>query len=67
MAILSGYKTYLVAVILALLGVANFLGVQVPGVSMQGDWLMLILNAIGLGGLRAAVAKAEIPPSNNRG
>lgn len=52
---LAGYRTYFAAVLLALLGLAQAIGVDVPGVQLDENWLVLLLNALGLGGLRAAM------------
>lgn len=57
---LQGYRTYIVALLLLLaVAVEKGLGFDVPGVTVADDWLVLILNALGLGGLRAGVAAAE--------
>lgn len=56
---LQGYKTYLVAaVLLAVVAVEQLLGLDVPGVSLGDDWLVVLLNALGLGALRAGIGKA---------
>lgn len=53
---LAGYKTYLVAAILILVVAAEKgLGLDVPGVALQDDWLLVVLNALGLGALRAGI------------
>lgn len=56
---LQGYKTYIVAAALLLLVVIEKgLGFDVPGVELGDDWLLLLLNAAGLGALRAGVTKS---------
>jgi hypothetical protein len=53
---LAGYKTYAVAAILILVVAAEKgLGLDVPGVELQDDWLLVVLNALGLGALRAGI------------
>lgn len=49
---LNGKKTYLVAIVGALLGAAQAMDIQIPA------WVWPILGALGLGFLRAGVAKA---------
>ena len=52
----SGWKTYLAAGLLALSGVTeNFLGIDIPGVTVADNWLVLVFAAVGLSGLRAAL------------
>jgi len=56
---LQGYKTYIVAAALLLLVVIEKgLGFDVPGVELGDDWLLILLNAAGLGALRAGVTKS---------
>jgi len=55
---LSGYKTYIVAATLALVGIVEgLLGIDIPGVEVDENWMVILLNAMGLGALRAGVAK----------
>lgn len=55
---LSGYKTYIVAALLLIsVFVEKGLGVDVPGLTLENDWLLVLMNALGLGSLRAAVGK----------
>lgn len=55
---LRGYKTYIVAGTLALcVAVERGLGVDVPGVTVGDDWMVLLLNAAGLSTLRAGMKK----------
>lgn len=57
-ATLSGYKTYLVAgTLLGAVVVEKFLGMDVPGFEVPNDWLVLVLNGLGLATLRAAIGK----------
>lgn len=59
MNVLSGYKTYIVAALLAIVGIVEgLLGMDIPGVTVSDDWMLVLLNALGLGALRAGVAKA---------
>lgn len=53
---IAGYKTYAVSAVLVLLGILSMLGIAIPGVTLPGDWLMLVLNGLGLGALRAAIS-----------
>ena len=46
---LAGKKTYIIAVIVAGLAVANYYGVAIP------EYVWLILNAAGLGAIRASM------------
>ena len=56
---LNGYRTYIVAATLLLIVfVEKGLGFDIPGVEVGNDWLVLALNAIGLGTLRAGVEKS---------
>jgi len=53
---LSGYKTYAVAAVLALaVFVEKWLGIDVPGLTVDDDWLVLLLNAAGLSTARASI------------
>lgn len=53
---LNGYKTYIVAgTLLLVVAVEKFLGVDVPGVDLGDDWLLVVMNALGLGTLRAGI------------
>ena len=55
---LSGYKTYILAVLLGLVGVTEgLLGLDIPGVTLDENWLTILLTAFGLGSLRAAIGK----------
>ena len=57
---LSGYKTYIVAIALAFVGIVEgILGFDIPGVQVDQNWFLILLNALGLGALRAGVAKVE--------
>ena len=56
---LNGYRTYIVAATLLLIVfVEKGLGFDFPDVEVGNDWLVLALNAIGLGTLRAGVGKS---------
>ena len=55
---LSGKKTYLVVALFVLcVVVERFLGVDVPGFTVGDNWLELVLGMLGLGTLRAGLAK----------
>jgi hypothetical protein len=57
MSFLSGYKTYAVAaVLLIVVAIEKGAGLDVPGVELSEDWLLVVLNALGLGALRAGIA-----------
>lgn len=53
---LQGYKTYIVAAVVAVIGVLGLFGITIPGVNVGDNWFMLVLNALGLGALRAGIA-----------
>jgi len=56
---LQGYKTYIVvAALLLVVAIEKGLGFDVPGVDLGEDWLLIVLNAAGLGALRAGVTKS---------
>lgn len=58
---LSGYKTYSAAAALALVGaLEGFAGIDVPGVVLDENWVLILLNSLGLAGLRAAIGRAAI-------
>ena len=60
MSMINGYKTYIVAAVLAALAVAkHFLGWDVAGMAAENDWLAWLLGAAGLATLRHGVAKVE--------
>ena len=53
---LSGYKSYIVSAVLALVGVTEgLLGFDVPGVTLDQNWVMILLGAAGLSSIRAAI------------
>jgi hypothetical protein len=58
---IDGYKTYLVmAALLAVIVVEKGLGLDVPGVALGDDWILVVMNAIGLGTLRHGIQKSGI-------
>lgn len=58
MIMLTGWKTYLAAAALALSGLLEgLLGVDIPGVTVADNWMILLFGALGLTGLRAAITK----------
>jgi hypothetical protein len=55
---LDGRKTYLVALtLLALVAIEKGLGVDIPGFEAGDDWLLVVLNALGLGALRHGIGR----------
>ena len=57
---LSGYKTYIAAAGLAFVGVMEgFMNIDIPGVALDQNWVMVLLASLGLGGLKAAISKAQ--------
>ena len=56
---LSGYRTAIaVALLLGVVAAEKLAGIDVPGVEVGNDWLVYVLNALGLGGLRGAIVAA---------
>lgn len=56
---LNGYKTYIVAAVLALaVLVEKVLGLDVPGIVVTDDWALVLANAVGLGTIRAAISQS---------
>jgi len=54
-AVLSGKKSYFIALITAILGLVQAYGIYIP------EWVYVILGALGLTTLRAGVSKNEPP------
>lgn len=54
--IITGKRTYIVAVLVIVIGVAEWAGVDVPGVVVGPDPLGWILSGLGLGALRLGIA-----------
>jgi hypothetical protein len=55
----EAYRTYIIAGVLLLIVIAEKgLGIDIPGAEVGDDWLFVILNALGLGTLRAGIGKA---------
>lgn len=55
---IDGYKTYLVmAALLAVVVLEKGLGLDVPGVALGEAWMLVVMNAIGLGTLRHGIRK----------
>ena len=53
---LQGYKTYIVAIMMAAIALIEGLGgIDIPGANVQADWFTYLLAALGLGALRNAV------------
>jgi hypothetical protein len=60
LSMIDGYKTYLVmAALLAVVVLEKGLGVDVPGVALGEDWMLVMMNALGLGTLRHGIEKAR--------
>ena len=58
---LSGYRTYIAAFGLAIVGVLEgLMGIDIPGVALDQNWLVVLFGALGLGGLKAAVSSAKL-------
>lgn len=58
---LDGYKTYLVmAALLAVVVLEKGFGLDVPGVALGDDWMLVVMNAIGLGTLRHGIQKSGL-------
>lgn len=58
LAALSGKKTYIVvALFLACIGAEVGLGFDIPGFDPGTDWLAQVMGMLGIGALRAGVAK----------
>jgi hypothetical protein len=56
---IDGYKTYLVmAALLAVVLLEKGLGLDVPSVALGDDWMLVVMNAIGLGTLRHGIQKS---------
>jgi hypothetical protein len=57
---LRGYKAYLVmAALLAVVVLEKGFGLDVPGVALGKDWMLVVLKAIGLGTLRHGIGKGR--------
>ena len=57
---LPNVKTYLVVALAVVVAVLeSVIGIDIPGIDVSQDWLGIILAAAGLGGLRAAIGKAQ--------
>jgi hypothetical protein len=58
---INGYKTYIVmAALLVVVGLEKGLGLDVPGVALDEDWMLVVMNAIGLGTLRRGIQKSRL-------
>ena len=58
---IDGYKTYLVmAALLAVVVLEKGFGLDVPGVALGDDWMLVVMNAIGLGALRHGIQKSGL-------
>lgn len=54
----SGYRTYVIGGILVAIGVAEgVFMIDIPYVVVGDDWVLWVLNGLGINGLRAGVAK----------
>jgi hypothetical protein len=55
---LSGYRTYIIVALFVLCVVLErFLGFDIPGFEAGDNWLELVMAMLGLGTLRAGIAK----------
>jgi hypothetical protein len=53
---LQGKKSYIVAAVLVVLVfLTKFAGIQIPGVDVGDNWLTVVMGALGLGALRSAI------------
>jgi hypothetical protein len=58
---IDGYKTYfVVAALLAVVVLEEGLGLDVPGVALGAGWMLVVMNAIGLGTLRHGIQKSRL-------
>lgn len=58
MKFLDGYKTYIVAAVVVIIGVSEgVLGIDIPGVVVGPDWLGWIIAGLGLGAVKSAINK----------
>lgn len=56
---IDGYKTYLVmAALLTVVVLEKGLGLDIPGVALGEDWMLVVMNAVGLGTLRHGIQKS---------
>ena len=56
---IDGKKTYIVAfVVIVLVILEKFLGIDIPGYDVGQDWMEHVLAALGLSALRAGVQKS---------
>lgn len=56
--LLPGKKTYITAILLGIVALLEGpLGVDIPGVTVADDWVVILLNSFGLGSLRAAFSR----------
>ena len=61
LSMIDGYKTYLVMAALLAVGVREKgFGLDVPGVALGQDWMLVVMNAIGLGALRHGIQKSGL-------
>lgn len=61
---LQGYKTHIIAGILIVLGVGQAFGITIPGVELPQDWLVIVLNGLGLSALRSGINTAATTIAN---
>jgi hypothetical protein len=53
---LNGFKTYLVAIVLAAIAIVEgVFGFDIPGAQVQSDWFMVLMSAFGLAAVRNAI------------
>lgn len=61
---LQGWKTHIVAAVLVLLGIASAMGINIPGVQLGPDWIVVALNGLGLSALRSGINTAATTVAN---
>lgn len=55
---LSGIKTYIVVAIAVSVAVTEgFIGIDIPGVSLDENWLTVIIGGAGLAAIRSAIGR----------
>lgn len=53
---LKGWKTYIVATAIVVLGVMSAVGVDIQGVTLPEDWFVTVLEGLGIAALRKGIA-----------
>ena len=55
MNIFKGKATYGIAVTILIAAISQGMGIEIPGVQLQDNWLAAIVTALGLASMRRAV------------